>query len=184
MGAQRGRGGDPPSAGGVGLRVRVGCGVDEADEALKPRFTRRQLLGAATAFAAAATTAVPAAAEVGPHVTVQPKGQTGRHRRLGDRRTRVCLLPVAPARHPGRLRVQHRPRRRIRTLRGYFADGQLVEEHAEFINPEHTKTLALAKSFGLTLDNTTSTRPGHTPAETMKFFGQKLAPGLAHPGLA
>ena len=53
------------------------------------------------------------------------------------------------------------PGGRIRTLRGYFADDQIVEEHAEFINPEHTKTLALAKSFGLTLDNTDKYPGGH-----------------------
>ena len=43
---------------------------------------------------------------------------------------------------------------RIRTLRSYFDDDQLVEEHAEFINPEHTATLALARELRLTLDNT------------------------------
>ncbi len=64
------------------------------------------------------------------------------------------------------------PGGRIRTLRGYFADGQEVEEHAEFINPEHTKTLALAKSFGLTLDNTDKYPLGtHPKAETMLFGG-------------
>jgi monoamine oxidase len=47
-----------------------------------------------------------------------------------------------------------RPGGRIRTLRGYFDDSQLVEEHAEFINPEHTATLALARHLHLGLDNT------------------------------
>ena len=46
-----------------------------------------------------------------------------------------------------------RPGGRIQTLRGYFDDSQLVEEHAEFINPEHTATLALAREFRLRLDN-------------------------------
>ena len=65
------------------------------------------------------------------------------------------------------------PGGRIRTLRGYFDDGQLVEEHAEFINPEHTKTLALAKSFGLTLDNTDKYPAGtHANSETMRFGGR------------
>ena len=39
------------------------------------------------------------------------------------------------------------PGGRIRTLRGHFEDGQIVEKHAEFINPEHTATLALARSW-------------------------------------
>jgi monoamine oxidase len=66
------------------------------------------------------------------------------------------------------------PGGRIRTLRGYFDDGQIVEEHAEFINPEHTATLALARSFGLRLDNTDKYRPGtHPGRETMRFHGKK-----------
>jgi monoamine oxidase len=63
-----------------------------------------------------------------------------------------------------------RPGGRIKTLRGFFDDHQLVEEHAEFINPEHTKTLALAKSFGLTLDNTDKYPAGsHPHSETLRF---------------
>lgn len=66
------------------------------------------------------------------------------------------------------------PGGRIRTLRGYFDDGQIVEEHAEFINPEHTATLALAKSFGLTLDNTDTYPPRtHPGRETMRFHGKR-----------
>ena len=66
------------------------------------------------------------------------------------------------------------PGGRIRTLRGFFDDGQLVEEHAEFINPEHTATLALAKRFGLRLDNTDKYPPGtHPGREVMRFHGRK-----------
>lgn len=66
------------------------------------------------------------------------------------------------------------PGGRIRTLRGSFEDGQIVEEHAEFINPEHMATLALAKSFGLRLDNADRYRPGtHPGRETMRFHGQR-----------
>jgi monoamine oxidase len=53
-----------------------------------------------------------------------------------------------------------RPGGRIQTLRGYFDDAQLVEEHAEFINPEHTATLALARDLHLGLDNTERYRTG------------------------
>jgi monoamine oxidase len=66
------------------------------------------------------------------------------------------------------------PGGRIKTLRGYFEDGQIVEEHGEFINPEHTATLALAKSFGLRLDNTDKYPSGtHPGRETMRFHGKK-----------
>ena len=41
---------------------------------------------------------------------------------------------------------------RIETLRGFFANGQIVEQHGEFISSEHTATLNLASSLGLTLD--------------------------------
>ncbi len=158
-----------------GYARRVGCGVDEADEALKPRFTRRQLLGAATAFAAAATTAVPAAAE---------SDRTSRSNRK-DRRVVIVGAGIAGLGCAYRLWVDHGLRStvyeadtlaggRIRTLRGYFDDDQIVEAHAEFINPEHTATLALANRFGLTLDNTNDYPSGtHRGLETFQFDGQK-----------
>jgi monoamine oxidase len=43
---------------------------------------------------------------------------------------------------------------RIQTLRGYFANGQSAEQHAEFISREHTATLHLAQEFGLVLEDT------------------------------
>jgi monoamine oxidase len=43
---------------------------------------------------------------------------------------------------------------RIQTLRGYFQNGQITEQHAEFISSEHHATLNLAQRFGLTLENT------------------------------
>jgi monoamine oxidase len=62
---------------------------------------------------------------------------------------------------------------RIRTLRGYFDDDQLVEEHAEFINPEHTATLALAREFRLRLDNTYRYPRGVNPGqESFRFNGR------------
>jgi monoamine oxidase len=65
------------------------------------------------------------------------------------------------------------PGGRIRTLRGYFEDLQHVEEHAEFVNPEHTKTLDLANSLGLTLDNADHYPLGtHPRVETMLFRGK------------
>lgn len=43
---------------------------------------------------------------------------------------------------------------RIQTLRGYFANGQTTEQHAEFVSSEHSATRALARGFGLDLENT------------------------------
>ncbi len=43
---------------------------------------------------------------------------------------------------------------RLQSLRGYFLNGQITEQHAEFISSEHTETLALAERFGLFLENT------------------------------
>jgi monoamine oxidase len=63
---------------------------------------------------------------------------------------------------------------RIQTLRGWFDNGQLVEEHAEFINPEHTATLALAKDLHLTLDNTEREPPGVNPDQESYLFGGRL----------
>ena len=63
---------------------------------------------------------------------------------------------------------------RIQTLRGYFDDGQLVEEHAEFINPEHTATLHLARRLGLTLDNTERYPAGINPDQESFWFDGRL----------
>ncbi len=43
---------------------------------------------------------------------------------------------------------------RIQSMRGYFVNGQLTEQHAEFISSEHAETLALAQRYGLFLENT------------------------------
>ena len=66
-----------------------------------------------------------------------------------------------------------RPGGRIRTLRGHFADSQLVEEHAEFINPEHTATLRLAHRFGLKLDNTDHYPEPRQDQLTLRFGGRR-----------
>src|SRR5579862_164422 len=38
---------------------------------------------------------------------------------------------------------------RIQTLRDYFVDSELAEQHGEFISSEHTETMRLALRFGL-----------------------------------
>jgi monoamine oxidase len=58
---------------------------------------------------------------------------------------------------------------RIQTLRGFFDEGQLVEQHGEFISSEHVAMRALAHSFGLRLDNTDSTVAG--AKDSFRFDG-------------
>ena len=74
---------------------------------------------------------------------------------------------------------------RIRTLRGYFDDDQLVEEHAEFINPEHTATLALAREFRLTLDNTVLVSAEGEPRSGVVLVQRTfVVPAVGQPRLA
>ena len=42
---------------------------------------------------------------------------------------------------------------RVETLRDFFANGQIVEQHGEFISSEHTSMRRLAHRFGLHLEN-------------------------------
>ena len=68
---------------------------------------------------------------------------------------------------------------RIRTLRGFFAEGQYAEEHGEFISSEHTEMRRLASSFGLTLDDVNA-YPPHTRAGDYRFrFGGRFWPQAA-----
>lgn len=57
---------------------------------------------------------------------------------------------------------------RVETLRGYFANGQIVEQHGEFISSEHIATLNLASGLGLSLD-IASTDAGY-PAGTQDTY--------------
>ena len=170
-----------PSGAGAALRRaqavsrlarRTGCGVDEAAELLDGQLTRRAFLGVAGAGVLAGTAAAPRLAgsassdPAKPRVVIVGSGIAG----LG------CAYRLW-ARHgirPEVFEYNTVPGGRIRTLRGHFEDGQIVEKHAEFINPEHTATLALARSFGLTLDNTDKYPPGtHPGRETMRFHGKR-----------
>ncbi len=148
--------------------------MDEASEILGRRLSRRRFLqGAGAAATLAALPGVPAAA-----------GASVRSGRNGAGRVVVVGAGIAGLGCAYRLWQRHGiradvyeydtvPGGRIRTLRGYFDDGQLVEEHAEFVNPEHTATLALASSFGLTLDNCDKYPRGSSPhQETMRFGGK------------
>jgi monoamine oxidase len=167
------------------LARQSGRGVDEAAEWLGRPMTRRGFLGTAGAgvLAGAATRL--------PHRAASARsdrggGGDGRGARSGRGAPRVVIVGsgIAGLGCAYRLWAEHGirseifeyntvPGGRIRTLRGYFEDGQIVEEHAEFINPEHTFTLSLARSFGLSFDNADKYPPGtHPGRETMRFNGK------------
>jgi monoamine oxidase len=154
---------------------RTGADIDEAAAAVGHRLTRRGLLAGAGAVAAAVSLpgalASPAAAEpparaagATPKVAIIGAGIAG----LGA----ALRLWSKYGIRADVFEYDDRPGGRIRTLRGHFADGQLVEEHAEFINPEHTVTLALAHRFGLTLDNTDHYPESRQDQLTLRFGGR------------
>jgi monoamine oxidase len=151
---------------------RTGCGVDEASDVVEDPSRRKFLMGAGAALTgvAAATSAhhgvrLNPRSQASPKVVIVGAGIAGlgcAYRLWRDYgiRSEVYEYNVVPG-------------GRVRTLRGHFADGQSVEEHGEFINPEHTRTLALARNFGLHLDNTDAYPPGtHPNDETLRFFGR------------
>jgi monoamine oxidase len=157
---------------------RTGCALDEAGEVVAAGLTRRRLFQQAGVVAAAAAVPLgladravaapsPRAGRSQPKVVIIGAGIAG----LG------CALRLREkyGMHADIYEYDDRPGGRIRTLRGHFAGGQLVEEHAEFINPEHTHTLALAKRFGLSLDNTDHYRNRNQDQETFRFHGKAFA---------
>jgi monoamine oxidase len=169
-----------------GYARRTGCPVDEAAEKVDGAVTRRRFLAGAGAAAVAAMLPGALATPAGADADRTRHREQSPRRRAADSAPSVVIVGagIAGLGCAYALWQQHGiqadiyeyniiPGGRIRTLRDYFADGQIVEEHAEFINPEHTKTLALAHSFGLTLDNSDKYPPGtHPRAETMRFDGQ------------
>jgi monoamine oxidase len=59
---------------------------------------------------------------------------------------------------------------RVETLRHFFAQGQVVEQYAEFISSEHTAVLALADTLGLPLASAPDVAP-QGPMNTYWFRG-------------
>lgn len=157
---------------------RTGCGVDEANEVVVITVSRRRFLWGAGATAAAVSF---------PGVVTPAAGAPEHRRQTGAGRVVIVGAGIAGLGCAYRLWSRHGisadlyeydsvPGGRIRTLRGYFGDGQLVEQHAEFINPEHTATLVLARSFGLTLDDADKYPAGtHPLQETMRFHGHRFS---------
>jgi monoamine oxidase len=165
---------------------RTSCPVDEAIEMVDHGMTRRRFLAGAGAAATAAVLPGVPTVPAGAVVRRSRHGGSRRSRRTTGAAQNVVIVGAGIAglgcayslwdRHGIHADVYEYntiPGGRIRTLRDYFADGQIVEEHAEFINPEHTATLALARSFGLALDNRDKYPAGtHPSAETMRFDGR------------
>jgi monoamine oxidase len=60
---------------------------------------------------------------------------------------------------------------RIQTLRDYFINNQITEQHGEFISVGHVATLGLAREFGLGLWNTDASPPDK---KNIYRFGGKL----------
>ena len=160
----------------------TGCGIDEAGELVHERVSRRRFLwGTGAAVVAAAPVLAGSSAAADPRRRVARRESVARHQ---SGRVAIFGSGISGLGCAYRLWVKHGitasvyeynalPGGRIRTLRGFFDDDQLVEEHAEFVNPEHTATLALARSLSLSLDNTDEYPSGtHPKDETLRFQGK------------
>jgi monoamine oxidase len=157
----------------------TGADLSESAAIVHNRLTRRQMLqGASGALLAAAVplglpTPAAASAQTTDRVVIVGAGIAGLS----------CAYRLW-RKHGIRSEVYEwadRPGGRIRTLRDHFAADQLVEEHAEFINPEHTATLALARHFGLGLDNCDRYPPGPKASqETYRFNGRQFSQARAN----
>lgn len=152
----------------------TGCPIDEADEIVGHLSRRRFLQGAGAAASAAAFGGLTSSAAFAdspkssaekPQIVIVGSGMAGlgcAYKLWNGHRIKSTVYEYNTV-----------PGGRVRTLRGYFDEGQIAEEHAEFINPEHTKTLSLAKRFGLLLDDCDKYPSGtHPHEETMSFFGK------------
>ena len=113
------------------------------------RLSRRSLLKAGAAVGVgAATAALPAAsvarAAAQPRIAIVGGGVAGLRcaHRLWTKWKKPSTIYEWDTRVGGR----------VDTLRGYYANNQIVEQHGEFISSEHIRTLGLASSLGLSLD--------------------------------
>jgi monoamine oxidase len=164
---------------------RTGCSIDDATAVVDgggadhpdhqavvnavggEGMTRRGFLGGGLALGAAATL---------------PRWLTQPPRRSGSTDERIVIVGSGIAGLGCAYKLWHehgitsevyeyndeRPGGRLYTLRGYFDEGQYVDEHGEFISTEHVKTRDLAKSFGLILDDV-NLYPPHTHPNQYQF---------------
>ena len=125
----------------------TGAPLDEVTAMRADRApTRRQIIGGAAAGAATLLLPRKSFAIGQPRVVIVGAGIAGlccAHRLWQDKRIKAQIYEW-----------DTRTGGRIQTMRGYFVNGQMTEQHAEFISSEHTETLALADKFGLFLENT------------------------------
>jgi monoamine oxidase len=156
---------------------RTGADVEEAAAMLDSAaagITRREALERAGLAAAALTL---------------PVAFTARGARGGPHDRRVVIVGSGMAGLGSALRLQRhgiasevyeanaeRAGGRIQTLRGFFADGQYTEQHAEFISSEHTATRRLAAAYGLDLDNVDVYPPHTHPNAYLLRFGGRFWP--------
>ncbi|HEY3905615.1 MAG TPA: NAD(P)/FAD-dependent oxidoreductase [Streptosporangiaceae bacterium] len=151
---------------------RTGCGIDEATEVVASAVgpTRRSVLGGVAVAAAAPLAERLSSGRVSsghaPRVVVIGSGLAGlgcAYRLWRQHGIRSEVYEYNAARIGGRMH----------TLHGFFEAGQYAEQHGEFISSEHTAVRKLAASFGLTVDNVLSYRPGtHPLANRMRFGGR------------
>jgi monoamine oxidase len=133
----------------------------EASDAADRRLSRRSVLKAGAAIGVLAATgslALPRSARAAtqPRIAIVGGGVAGLRcaHRLWTKWKRPSTVYEWDDRVGGRLE----------TLRGYFANGQIVEQHGEFVSSEHAATLNLAAGLGLTLD--TASTPASYPTGT------------------
>jgi monoamine oxidase len=127
----------------------LGAPIDEVTNLRAKRrrsLPRRELLTGAVA--ATALTAVPrrAVAADGPKIVIVGAGLAGLScaQRLWTSRGLASTIYEGSDVIGGR----------VRSLRGFFANGEVGELHGEFISSEHKRMIALARIYGLKLKNT------------------------------
>ena len=131
---------------------------ERAERAQKAAATlgRRDLLRGAAVGAAAALLPRPGRAASGPRIVIVGGGLAGIRcaHMLWTNWGWTSSIYEADVRVGGR----------VETLRNFFANGQIAEQHGEFISSEHTSMLALASRYGLSLDvaSTTAAYPAGT----------------------
>jgi len=152
-----------------------GAPIDEvaeqrAEALAEPHFGRRALLGGAAALGAAAVLGRPrrATAADAPQIVIVGAGLAGlrcAHLLWTERGLASTVFEWDDS-----------PGGRVATYRDVFANGQIVEEHGEFISSEHTAMLGLVQRFGLGLDNTNRYPPG--TEDTYWFEGQRYTQAM------
>jgi monoamine oxidase len=136
------------------LASRTGAPLDEASSILAAASSpvaRRTILAGAAGLAAGLTFSGRSLAIGQPRVAIIGAGAAGLRcaQLLWEKRGITAKVFEWNDRVGGR----------IQTLRDYFANEQITEQHAEFISTEHTATLKLAQTLGLTLENTNAYPP-------------------------